>query len=63
MTEDSSKEVRKIAMTNLSLATANNVKYLLPRIRDNDKDIRKLVFDKLRMDEVYLEKHSSCMTY
>ena len=50
-------------MVNLSLDHPLNIRFLLHRIKDQDKDIRKLVFDKLRINKIFLEKFSSSLKY
>ena len=63
MCEDPNREVRRLAMVNISLEHPLNIKYLLYRVKDQDKDIRKLVYDKLRLNKVFLEKYSTAQRY
>jgi hypothetical protein len=48
--------VRKTALQNLSTNNLTSLKWILSKTRDNDKEIRKLVFDKIRVAKIYLEK-------
>ena len=56
MCEDESVQIRKAALSNLSTNNLVSLKFILSRTRDTDKEIRKLVYDKIRLAKVYLEK-------